>query len=483
MESTSSPDRIQISKSTADQLITMGKEHWVKPRDDIVHAKGLGALKTYWLHIGTKNTNSNTSGQEDTTSNDETRSTEARESDFTVKNQRLVDWIVELLLTHVKTMVSGRVSCFNVLMRLQESSSCMVLFFSQIARRRSLRKNTLLSPEVLTFSPLTGSTCLDEVQDVIQMTEYKATDLKQDYGDLELDEDVIKDFHEYVAILSNMYRESNPFHNFEHACHVTMSVSKLLKRIVAPELSKDDIDKISKQQATYEEHVHTCTYGISSDPLAQFAIVFSALIHDVDHRGCSNVQLIKEEMQLGALYKNKSVAEQNSLDLSWNLLMSERFDKLRQVLFETNNELLRFRQFIVNVVLATDIFDKELNDRRKARWMQAFSDQARYDPDDGNRKATIVIEHIIQASDVSHTMQHWHIYQKWNRLLFREMYEAYTNGRMATNPVEFWYKGELSFFDNYVIPLGKKLKDCNVFGVSSDEYLNYAGTFDCAVLV
>ena len=31
-----------------------------------------------------------------------------------------------------------------------------------------------------------------------------------------------------------------------------------------------------------------------------------------------------------------------------------------------------------------------------------------------------------------------------------------------------------SFFDNYVIPLSKKLKECGVFGVSSDEYLNYA---------
>ena len=30
------------------------------------------------------------------------------------------------------------------------------------------------------------------------------------------------------------------------------------------------------------------------------------------------------------------------------------------------------------------------------------------------------------------------------------------------------------FFDFYIIPLTKKLKECGVFGVSSDEYLNYA---------
>lgn len=39
---------------------------------------------------------------------------------------------------------------------------------------------------------------------------------------------------------------------------------------------------------------------------------------------------------------------------------------------------------------------------------------------------------------------------------------------------EFWYKGEIGFFDFYIIPLAKKLKECGVFGVSSDEYLNYA---------
>jgi hypothetical protein len=33
---------------------------------------------------------------------------------------------------------------------------------------------------------------------------------------------------------------------------------------------------------------------------------------------------------------------------------------------------------------------------------------------------------------------------------------------------------EIGFFQFYIIPLARKLKDCGVFGVSSDEYLNYA---------
>jgi hypothetical protein len=31
--------------------------------------------------------------------------------------------------------------------------------------------------------------------------------------------------------------------------------------------------------------LHDHTYGITSDPLTQFAVVFAALIHDVDHTG------------------------------------------------------------------------------------------------------------------------------------------------------------------------------------------------------
>ena len=49
--------------------------------------------------------------------------------------------------------------------------------------------------------------------------------------------------------------------------------------------------------------------------------------------------------------------------------------------------------------------------------------------DDVNRKATIILEHLIQASDISHTMQHWHIYRKWNEMFFQENLLAYHEGR------------------------------------------------------
>ena len=55
-----------------------------------------------------------------------------------------------------------------------------------------------------------------------------------------------------------------------------------------------------------------------------------------------------------------------------------------------------------------------------------------------------------------------------------ECYAAYKSGRAETDPSINGYEGELGFFDFYIIPLAKKLKDCGVFGVSSGEYLDYA---------
>jgi 3'5'-cyclic nucleotide phosphodiesterase len=159
----------------------------------------------------------------------------------------------------------------------------------------------------------------------------------------------------------------------------------------------------------------------------------------------------------------------------------------RQTLCPAHSDMQRFRQLIVNMVMATDLMDPDLKRLRNTRWTKAFApaatDAAAHDAivsspessdDNVHRKATIVLETLIQASDVAHTMQHWHIYRKWNQRLFSEMMTAYHQGRAETNPVDSWYQGELNFFDFYIIPLAKKLEECRAFGVSSDEYLCYA---------
>jgi class 3 adenylate cyclase len=51
MEHNSVENRIQCSEATAELLISAGKEHWVRPREGLVQAKGKGKgeVQTYWV--------------------------------------------------------------------------------------------------------------------------------------------------------------------------------------------------------------------------------------------------------------------------------------------------------------------------------------------------------------------------------------------------------------------------------------------------
>jgi 3'5'-cyclic nucleotide phosphodiesterase len=185
------------------------------------------------------------------------------------------------------------------------------------------------------------------------------------------------------------------------------SVLKLISRIVSP------LELLSKQYGSERRlnasKLYDHTYGLTSDPLTLFACAFSALIHDVGHPGVPNVQLEKENGDLAKKYNSKSIAEQHSFDTSWDLLMGDKYANLRSAIFMNQAEQDHFRQIVINCVMATDILDPELKDSRNRQWRQAFSNtsqQRRFDREMGNRKATIVIEHLMQTSDIAHTMQH-----------------------------------------------------------------------------
>jgi hypothetical protein len=378
------------------------------------------------------------------------------------KKARLVKWNVDVLLPLLAKIVSSRRKSKKFLPTMEHSANG--------ASNGSLKR-----------SPYN---VLDEVTEIISFPTFdpKATMTDASSQAVLLDEGVKAQLREYVAQVASLYRD-NPFHNFEHASHVTMSANKLLKRIIHP----DDLDynlegaenKTAKLQSLMKE-LHTSTYGVSSDPLTQFAIVFSALIHDADHSGVPNVQLVEEQTDVAVRFNKKSVAEQNSFFLAWELLMEPQYDALRSCIWSSKAEKQRFRQLVVNSVMATDILDKDQQSIRKKRWDKAFMEpqdtsvRSVTGDVDLNRKATAVLEHIIQASDVAHTMQHWRIYCKWNERLFREKYFAWMNGRAESDSSIGWFEGEIGFYDFYIIPLARKLKESGVFGVSSDEYLQYA---------
>ena len=445
-------------------IIASGKEAWLTKREELVNAKGKGTLQTFWLsrkniavsrgsgyHKSSMSSDIDVSSERD----DRVSSLSGTVPIVEAKIQRLIDWNVAIFADLLEEIKAHR------------------------AATETRPSNDAL---VENIAPPRGQHIRDEVAETIDMPSYNAyTAAPNTPSSNTLDSDVTKQLREFITKIAMYYHSDNGFHNFAHASHVIMSTVKLLQRIATPDVKKKDC-------ATEKEYYNS-TFGISSDPMTKFAIVFSALIHDVDHQGVTNFQLAKEKDMMAIAYENKSVLEQHSLDLAWSLLTESTFKDLRRSIYATQEEHDRFRQLTINCVMATDIFDKEMKSFRDSRWEKAFNNNndnnnkdvavvdyatTEINDDDWKRKATITIECIIQASDVAHTMQHWHVYQRWNQCLFTEMYTAYQQGRSDKDPSLGWYEGELWFFDNYIIPLATKLRECQVFGVSCDEFLDFA---------
>jgi hypothetical protein len=300
------------------------------------------------------------------------------------KNQRLLGWNTDVL---------GKLIC-------------QIMARRNLSKLLSFRGVNIKLAETSAVHHGVGQTVIDEVNEIIELPECDVSNFRrpQDLDSILLPPEVASQLRDYVATIANKY-DNNLFRNFEHASHVGMSVAKLMLRIVTPD--RQEFMDVRTRLLTKNQALHGHTYSITSDPLTQFACVVAAPVHDVDHPGVPIATLIHENASIAIVYKGKSVAEQKSVDIVWGLLMEPKYEKLRDAICLTEPELIRFRQLVVNAVMATDIMDKDLKNLWNDRCEKAFSktDIQEGARDNFNRKATVVIEHLIQASDIAHTMR------------------------------------------------------------------------------
>ena len=237
IETTGAPNRIHVSKETADLLKQAGKERWLTIRSDRVVAKGKGELQTYWLDVKRTRSSTNSSGNNSDTldsfgtssgsgalddaiaeEEDEDEGEMLRTTATLVSNKmhRLVKWNADLLAKSLKEIVAHRNSegvrrsSLEEIRRLEEES------------RTSSRACELIFDEVV------------EIIDLPQREQGSATPgaRNRDISSVELASEVELQLVEFVRTISAMYHDRNPFHNFEHISHVAMSTSKVRQNLV-----------------------------------------------------------------------------------------------------------------------------------------------------------------------------------------------------------------------------------------------------------
>jgi len=282
IEERGSPSRIHCSKETAALLTRAGKDSWLEKRVGQMDLKGKGSLETYWVTVKGDRAASVVSIDCD----EHLLQTESYGSNFPgldEKTHRLINWNVEMLLRILKQIVARRNQSFKP--------------FSSMTSSRKAKEGS--DTAFSSLGSLVEETPLDEVREIIHLPEFdKRKGGKQvELGKVEIPRLVVEQLHHLVSVIASLYND-NPFHNFEHASHVVMSVTKLMSRydstaayyfhypsafkannvifaftrIVAP----SHLDPLASAAS-----LHDHSYGINSDPLTQFACAFSALIHDV----------------------------------------------------------------------------------------------------------------------------------------------------------------------------------------------------------
>lgn len=364
-------------------------------------------------------------------------SKEGKDEDATTKDaaaskhlQRLVDWNNEVLEQFLKQVIAKREA---------SGKPCQ--------------------DDIPVIRTEEGKTVFDETTEKIALPSFdeKSSQDKLKPSAVQLSLPVASQLKEYIGHISSQFRD-NAFHCLDHASYVSMTAKKLLGRLILETSGLSPDEK------------HKATFGIASDPLTQFSLVFAALIVDCDHAGVPNAQLGIENDELAKRYQYRCVSQQNSVELAWNQLMQPEFEDLRSAICADEDELKRFRQILVKAVLATDYTEKELVDRRKATWEKAFGESS----DDTDLKGSIAIVLLLQAADSFHCMQHYAVYKKWTERKFFEVYAAFQNGRAQVNPATYWYKAELQHLDDHIVPLCKAMQKLGCFGNSADEYLAFA---------
>lgn len=182
MESTGEKSRVHLSSETAKMLVSAGKTSWVKQRDEKVVAKGKGELTTYWLELFSRSETGSEGVSDGSTAGTEMPQKLEKDTD-PVKQQRLIDWNVEML---------GRA--------LYEIAA-----HNDSKRPIATGQGSLLDETVLMPAP--GKMVLDEVREIITLPRHSGS-LPQSYGG-QLDPDVVDQLRDYVTEIAGLYN-NNP---------------------------------------------------------------------------------------------------------------------------------------------------------------------------------------------------------------------------------------------------------------------------------
>lgn len=205
----------------------------------------------------------------------------------------------------------------------------------------------------------------------------------------------------FVDKVKQGYRK-NPYHNFTHALDIFQTVHFLLLSLPPGLL----------------------------DLCEAFALLVSALVHDLGHDGFNNTFHVRTFSSLALHHNDISPQENHHLVLTFNILHESEYNILAGL---THAEYLRFRSFMINAVLRTDMsyhFETESQFKTLSMNIQSV----------GLSKATHNSSHLLGAgilhlADISNPAKTFDLAKAWAGKVISEFHTQGDKERALGVPI------------------------------------------------
>lgn len=189
----------------------------------------------------------------------------------------------------------------------------------------------------------------------------------------------------YISDVSVKYHDKNPFHNLHHATYVTQFAYML---------------------------IHATNADKYLSPKQLFGVILSAVVHDVDHPGNTNMFEINSQSSLALLYNDQSVLENHHCSTAFQLMRKPTSNIFAHL---DKTVALELRKIIVSCVMATDMsVHFELVEETKK--IVAGGDSSFTDSQD----QMFLCKLLVHSADLSNPVRPFHITQAWARRISAE---------------------------------------------------------------
>lgn len=200
-----------------------------------------------------------------------------------------------------------------------------------------------------------------------------------------------------------------------------------------------------------------------------FGILISAVCHDADHDGFTNIYNVKAETPLGILFKNQSVMETHHCSVAINIITKDECNIFSSLSSADNKNMWTL---IINLILSTDMakhFDilKEFN---------SIFDEGKFSMDNQSDRL-LLLKLLLKSSDISNVARPFELADKWCDVLCEEFFRQgdleKAHGMEFTSPNNDREhldkpKSQIGFYQFVCLPLYEALSkavpklECNV---------------------